>query len=554
MTRRGVVGAMCAWLAFAASGHAQRAHENYVVKRPVPPSDAELDRLNLKMKWAAYLPMQGPQDGVGLVQILDNQVFAQLRSGMLVVLDANTGQTQWRFVYPRRYPNLHPLAINPNTVFGVGSTRLYALDRRTGFIVFAQPLASTGTTGPSADLERVFVPLSNNQIVVYSHGRLILPTPPKPPRIEEEPAGQITLERPNLTEIESTANRTPSINMLPSVTPPYRMYGRDYTPSINILPRVTPPYRYDFGNISPSIAVLPRLSDLSEQNDVLIRGKSPTKLFEIDVGREVLSPPAVGKDVIAVPTAGDQVLGISKVANQTMFTFAARSAVTAPLGQYLEFVYVPTEDSNLFAVNLDGGRLNWRFVGGGRMDHKPFVTNDSIYVGGTRSGITRVTRETGEGVWHTATADRVLAMNPKFIYGSDSKGLLHIIDRERGLELGWLDIRDFGVPIVNEESDRLFLVGDNGLLICLHDRDYRIAVPTVVFPKLEPPPKKEPEPEPEPERKVPVAPEPKKGPPPPKPMPDAKKEAKKEDEMKKDEMKKDDAKKGDAKKDDAKKE
>jgi outer membrane protein assembly factor BamB len=548
MTRRGAVLALCVWLASAASGLAQRAHENYIVKRPVPPSDAELDRLNLKMRWRAYLPMQGPQDGVGMVQVLDNQVFAQLRSGMLVVLDANTGETLWRFVYPRRYPNLHPLAINPNTVFGVGSTRLYALDRRTGFTVFAQPLASTAATGPSADLERVFVPLSNNQIVVYSHGKLILPTPPKPPRIEEELSGQVGLERLNLTETESVSNRTPSINVLPSVTPPYRMYGRDYTPSINILPTLRPPYRYDFGNISPSIAVLPRLSDLSAQSDVLIRDKYPTKLFEIEAGREVLSPPIIGKDVIAVPTAEDRVLGIAKVANQVVFSFATGAAVTAPLGQYLDFVYVPTEDSNLFAVNLDGGRANWRFVGGGRMDHKPFVTNDSIYVSGTRSGITRVTRETGERLWHTAAADRVLAMNPKFVYGSDSYGRLHIIDRERGLGLGSLDIRDFGVPIVNEESDRLYLVGDNGLLVCLHDRDYRTAVPTVVFPKLEPPPKREVEPEPEPERKVPVAPEPKKGPPPPKPMPDVKKEPKKEDEMKKD------AKKEDAKKEDAKKE
>jgi hypothetical protein len=85
----------------------------------------------------------------------------------------------------------------------------------------------------------------------------------------------------------------------------------------------------------------------------------------------------------------------------------------------------------------------------------------------------RIKRSTGELVWRNARADRFLAANPKFVYALDPQGRLMVIDQARGKELTTLDTRDFVIPIRNDRTDRLYLTANNGLIVCLHDRDYR---------------------------------------------------------------------------------
>src|SRR5687768_8900927 len=66
----------------------------------VAPDRADLDRLNLRAEWTAHLPLAGRQDGVAMVQVVDeSQVFVQLRSGLLLALDPNTGAQQWGYRY-----------------------------------------------------------------------------------------------------------------------------------------------------------------------------------------------------------------------------------------------------------------------------------------------------------------------------------------------------------------------------------------------------------------------------------------------------------------------
>ena len=72
-------------------------------------------------------------------------------------------------------------------------------------------------------------------------------------------------------------------------------------------------------------------------------------------------------------------------------------------------------------------------------------------------------------------ADRFLAANPKFVYAADLSGRLLILDRATGLRLASYEgARDFTVPFSNAANDRLYLVANSGLVVCLHDRDYAI--------------------------------------------------------------------------------
>src|SRR6185437_8629371 len=71
-----------------------------------------------------------------------------------------------------------------------------------------------------------------------------------------------------------------------------------------------------------------------------------------------------------------------------------------------------------------------------------------------------------------AAADRFLAANPKYVYAADASGRLLVLDRRRGVTLSGFDFKDFVFPVPNEVTDRLYLAANNGLIVCLHDREY----------------------------------------------------------------------------------
>ena len=62
------------------------------------------------------------------------------------------------------------------------------------------------------------------------------------------------------------------------------------------------------------------------------------------------------------------------------------------------------------------------------------------------------------------------------MYATDASGRLLVLDRNRGTQLAGYDPGDFVVPISNESTDRLYLASNDGLLLCLHDRDYAVPV------------------------------------------------------------------------------
>jgi hypothetical protein len=144
--------------------------------------------------------------------------------------------------------------------------------------------------------------------------------------------------------------------------------------------------------------------------------------------------------------------------------------------------YIGGDDANLYALETAGGRLLWRYTIGVPISRRPAVTNEDIYIVAGRQGMTRVDRATGQPLWRiptrsgvaesNASADYFLAANAKYVYALDASGHFLVLDRRRGVTLSGFDSRDFVFPINNDITDRVYLAANNGLIVCLHDREY----------------------------------------------------------------------------------
>src|SRR5487761_1818653 len=104
-----LLGATVAAVGLTASSEAQQTRAK-LYSQPVPPPRELLDRLNLKMNFRVYVPMDGRHDGLATVQLHGTTLFVQTRSGLVTLIDAETGAALWRQRVGRAYVSEHRLA------------------------------------------------------------------------------------------------------------------------------------------------------------------------------------------------------------------------------------------------------------------------------------------------------------------------------------------------------------------------------------------------------------------------------------------------------------
>jgi outer membrane protein assembly factor BamB len=396
---------------------------------PEPPPREVLDRLNLKQEWRTYVPMDGRKDGFISIQLSEGQMFVQTRSGMVAVLNAETGRILWHTTFGKGYQASFPLAINAFAVYAVNGGTIYALDRTTGAVKwkFRQPEGLS--TAPVADDVQMYLTTGSGRMYGY-----FLPVPSA-----------------------SEGGKTPSLTAPPP--PP---------PDKNVDTTAGSPYA------SPPA---------SDKDAAVLHEPQPTFSWETQTNARLEFTPLMSYESLLAATPTGTIVGVSKYPNNSAVPEAYRIKLDGPIaappghfddvlknGQIEETAYVG-DDTNVYAIGIAGGKQRWRFTVGTAVLHQPIATAEDVYVTTERNGMFRLKRG-NRNVEFNADADRLLAVNPKFVYAADKSNRLLILDRGLGTEVSAYNTRDFAFPVSNEMNDRLYLAANSGLIVCLHDKEY----------------------------------------------------------------------------------
>jgi PQQ-like domain len=432
-----------------------------VWSQPAPPSREALDRLNLQQDWAVYVPMDGKRDGFASIQVAGNQLIVQTRSGMISVLDAdNGGRARWRARTGRLYQGALPPAFNAKSVLTTDNGNLFALDRETGALQWQHNLSVVLSAPPAVDdtltyLNTVQARVLTLRLPAVSVAEAAAPAPSADEKKEEkaekkEEDGEKKEEKKEDNGVKKEEKAAKKETVANTEQPSYTQakgYGED----------VRAFFAWDYST-----------------------------------NERVEYKPLVGKNYIIMAIPNGTYLGLPKVSgdafggNQESYRYVGDSRFTASPGQSEDAAYLATEDAHLYAVSIDSGKVLWRYVPGRPIRRTPVAVDVSdgaavdkdLYVTAEGKGLTRLNRDTGESVWNlrqsdfNPEADRILAVNPKFVYATDGGGRMLVLDRKNGRLLSRYDIRDFVFPVVNGTTDRIYLASNDGLVVCLHDKDY----------------------------------------------------------------------------------
>jgi outer membrane protein assembly factor BamB len=431
---------------------------------PAPPSPEALDRLNLQQEWAVYVPMDGRRDGFANIQVVGNQLIVQTRSGMISILESdNGGRAKWRARTGRLYQAGLPPTVNTKSVFTTDNGNLYALDRETGTLQWQHNLSVVLSAPPAADDTLAFLNTVQARVLTLHLPAVSTTEPAAPtPAAAEDKKEEKTEKKEDAGEKKEDNAEKKEDNAEKKEVKPVK--EADVAP--------TPPGGYTQAK--------------AYADDV-----RAFFAWDYSTNQRVENKALIGKNVIFLAIPNGTYLGLPKVSgdpsggNQESYRYIGDSPFTTAPSQSEDAAYLATQDAQLYAVGIDTGKVLWRYVPGRPVRRPPVPVDVSgaaadrdLYVSAESKGLARLNRDTGEPDWNirqsdfNSDADRLLAVNPKFVYATDGGGRMLVLDRKNGRQLSRYDIRDFVFPVVNGSSDRIYLASNDGLIVCLRDKDY----------------------------------------------------------------------------------
>jgi outer membrane protein assembly factor BamB len=185
-------------------------------------------------------------------------------------------------------------------------------------------------------------------------------------------------------------------------------------------------------------------------------------------GRTYLKPTTTGQ-VVSWPTA-EGYLYVSRADQPgVLFRLETNDDIVTSPAEMEPYLYIASLDGYLYAVHEMTGREKWRYSTGYSIHSSPAVVGKQVYVASFEPALHCLNADTGSELWSVLGVSHFAAQGKQRVYASDRYGNLLVMDSKTGNPIGRLNVGEGLSTLVNDQTDRLFLVNDVGLVQCLHE-------------------------------------------------------------------------------------
>lgn len=190
--------------------------------------------------------------------------------------------------------------------------------------------------------------------------------------------------------------------------------------------------------------------------------------FYQSFGRTLVTPLATDNNVVWTTDTGYLYVANASVPT-VRFRLETPSEFLAPPASRGQMIYAISLFGELYAVDGRTGSRRWRYATGYPTDRAPAVVGNQVFVSSGRPALHCVDAATGIGYWEADNVVQFAAASKKHVYGVDPYGTIVLLDRSTGDVVGRIPTRGSINALVNDQTDRLYLLSGNGLVQCLHE-------------------------------------------------------------------------------------
>jgi outer membrane protein assembly factor BamB len=136
---------------------------------------------------------------------------------------------------------------------------------------------------------------------------------------------------------------------------------------------------------------------------------------------------------------------------------------------YNDVVYVGAYDRNLYAINANTGRMDWKTPTDGGIASKPAVLDNSVYIGSEDKKLYSLSLKSGSVNWTYNTGEAIRSsprIHNKVIYIGSDDGYLHAVSAESGRALWKIEVAGPIRSSVLVDGDHLYFGCEEGDFYC----------------------------------------------------------------------------------------
>lgn len=186
-------------------------------------------------------------------------------------------------------------------------------------------------------------------------------------------------------------------------------------------------------------------------------------------GRTLVQP-VLSDNSVAWPTDGGGLyVGFAHSPGMRFRVQAMDQINSAPAFLAPDKMFATSLDGYVYCVNENRGHIIWKFTTGEPISHSPVALGNAVFAITDSGNMFAVHAASGSELWVASGIKHYLAGNEKRLYCQATRGELVVLDAATGSRLGSLDARRNDRPLLNAQTDRIFLGTSTGLVQCLRE-------------------------------------------------------------------------------------
>jgi len=205
-------------------------------------------------------------------------------------------------------------------------------------------------------------------------------------------------------------------------------------------------------------------------------------------GRAMVAPLATPDSVVWTTDAGYLYVGNCNILG-LRFRLETSSDIVAPPSAHPPDIYVGSTSGDLFAMNETSGQQRWKYSTGYPITRSAAGVGGRVFVTSDEPALHCVDATNGRRLWMAPGVVRFAAASKDRVYGVNDLGAFVVLDGKTGAGLASMPSEYPIRSLVNDQTDRIYLISDDGMVECLHE----IGLPQPIYhnPKPQPAPKDE---------------------------------------------------------------
>lgn len=200
----------------------------------------------------------------------------------------------------------------------------------------------------------------------------------------------------------------------------------------------------------------------------ILKASDKIQSFEITPPRDSLVTAVVASDSFAVfATESGALRCFRPDAPKLISQFDTAGSIIEPITCEGQILFFASKDSNVYKLNVIGGRLIWKCSVDAEPDKAPVVTKQMVYQYAPGRGLAAIDKNTGKMIWQLQSGYELLSENGKRAYvitGTKKMVVMNNVKAKKEYSINLEAVEKFAVNVVDS---KIYIADKSGNLVCL---------------------------------------------------------------------------------------